>query len=641
MADSSLSIAGTPPAPMQTGNVFTWAFSNPFSSTGSVCKLAPTQETQSHHIPTIRGDRPLLVDTESGTCSHLDMRKIGDLHGLGTRITWQQTRDAALRLAVGVNSLNLRDVPYRSTASTTQQQNIGPIVLVHLPNCAVYAPILFGLFASRYAVTLAGSSLTAAELATIVSAVRPQLIISHTKGQQRLAEALNMQPDDGYQCPQDNIFFVEDSKDYSSVFATPLQHQRQAAQDWTSLLAEKPTTHAGPAPTPQEAARCAVILWSSGTSGQPKGVVLSHHALIMSQVALWHANLSFNHDERWLGFVPFNHVFGLSAVLLAAPCIGATLYVMPKFDATKFLSHIPTYKITCLHMAPPIALLLSKVEPSRRKDFASVRNTTCGGAPAAWETILAVYERLGVGIRLGYGLSEMGGGVCNQPDSLDREAFDRNKGNTGEPLYGVQLKITDVNNRDAVLARGKEGRILIRSESRMSSYFNNEEATREAVDKDGWFDSGDLGMLDANGLLSITGRLKEMIKVQGFQVSPVELEEAILGVPGVADAAVAGIFDNRRQTEVPRAYVVPKDASVAEQIGRGILTPEMRSLATDVKQWIEGRSAHYKWLKGGILIVQKIPKSSAGKIQRRELLGGRGVLVDIYPPVAKDVQPKL
>lgn len=545
-----------------------------------------------------------------------------------------------MRLATGVNSLKLHDVPNRSTAPTTQQHTIGPIVLVHLPNCAVYAPILFGLFASRHAVTLVGSSLTAAELATIVSAVRPQLIISYTGGRERLAEALNMQPDDGCKCLPEHIFFVEDSKDYSSVFVRPLQHQRDAAQDWTTLMAEKPTD-AGPAPTAQEAARCAVILWSSGTSGKPKGVVLSHHALIMSLIALWHANLSFNHDERWLGFVPFNHVFGLSNVLLAAPCIGATLHVMPKFDATKFLSHIPTYQITCLHMAPPIALLLSKVEPSRRKDFESVRNTTCGGAPVAWETVLSVYERLGVGIRLGYGLSEMGGGVCNQPDSLDRERFAHNQGNTGEPLYGVQLKITDVNNRHAVLARGKEGRILIRSEARMSSYFDNEEATREAVDRNGWFDSGDLGKLDANGLLSITGRLKEMIKVQGFQVSPVELEEAILSVPGVGDAAVVGVFDNQRQTEVPRAYIVPKDPSAGEQIGRGILTPQMRSLATDVKQWIEGRSTHYKWLKGGILFVQGIPKSSAGKIQRRELLGARGVSVDIYPPLATEVQPKL
>ena len=504
----------------------------------------------------------------------------------------------------------------------------------------MYAPILFGLFAARHAVTLAGSSLTAAELATVVSAAKPQLIISHTRGQQKLAEALKMQPDDGYKCLQENIFFVDDSKDYSSAFVRPLQPQTHAAQEWTALMAEKPMD-AGPAPTPQEAARCAVILWSSGTSGKPKGVVLSHHALIMSLISLWHANTSFNHDERWLGFVPFNHVFGLSNVLLAAPCVGATLHVMAKFDATKFLSHIPTYKITCLHMAPPIALLLSKVEPSRRKDFQSVRNTTCGGAPAAWETILSVYERLGVGIRLGYGLSEMGGGVCNQPDSLNREAFDRNQGNTGESLYGVQLKITDINNKHTVLTRGKEGRILIRSEARMSSYFNNEEATREAFDSDGWFDSGDLGKLDANGLLSITGRLKEMIKVQGFQVSPVELEEAILGVPGVGDAAVVGILDNQRQTEVPRAYVVPKDPSAGEQIGRGVLTPQMRSLATDVKQWIEDRSAHYKWLKGGILFVQGIPKSSAGKIQRRELLGARGVPIDLYPPFAKDVQPKL
>lgn len=378
----------------------------------------------------------------------------------------------------------------------------------------------------------------------------------------------------------------------------------------------------------QASQHAAAILWSSGTSGRPKGIVMTHQAFIASLISLWHVTPTFSAGEHWIGVVPFYHIFGLVNILLLAPCCGATIFTLQKFEPQLFLTAIPRHGITCLHMAPPLALLLAKNATLKAPDFASVRNALCGGAPVAWEIIDAVHTRLGVQIRLGYGLSEAGS-VCNQV-VLSGDISDH-QGHTGIPLYGVELKIVDTKNVEIIMPVGEIGRIFVRSGGMMKGYQNDPAKTKEALKDNGWFDTGDLGTIDAKGRLQITGRLKDVIKVRGFQVSPVELEELILALPSVADVAVAAVYDEERATELPRAYVVPAVLGLQTDISAGRQdVAGLRKLSQEVRTCVEKGTVHYKWLKGNVMFVNVIPKSPAGKISRKDLDSTAGVLYDIY-----------
>lgn len=309
------------------------------------------------------------------------------------------------------------------------------------------------------------------------------------------------------------IFIVDPQNDDYGTSSPKKSRLPEGAQDWKVLLADKPLN----APVHFEPEECkrraAVILWSSGTSGRSKGVILSHYGLCTNMHAYWHCNPHFTTEHRWLGFAPFYHVFGLSYVLLLAPCLGATVFVMPKFTPEKMLQYVQDYKVTFLHMAPPVGVLLAKSPMLEGYDLSSLKEGVSGGAPFPPEILELIYKRLGFLIKLGYGLSEAGS-VCNQ-FGYTWDDLKPQLGNTGAPVYGVQLKIISLDDPTKTLKRGAEGEILIKSGQLLNCYLNNKEATDESLDQDGWFHTGDIGKIDSNGYLWITDRLKEVIKVKG------------------------------------------------------------------------------------------------------------------------------
>ncbi|KAG9535474.1 acetyl-CoA synthetase-like protein, partial [Aureobasidium melanogenum] len=204
-------------------------------------------------------------------------------------------------------------------------------------------------------------------------------------------------------------------------------------------------------------------------------------------------------------------------------------------------------------------------------------------------------------------------------------------GNTGVPCFGIELKIVSVDDPTKTVAKGLEGEILIRSPTNMTCYLNNKTATDEALDREGWFHTGDVGKVDTNGHLWITDRLKDVMKVKGFQVSPSELENILCGSPSVADAAVCGLFDAGLASELPRAYVVPSSKHLLAQCTpNGPVTPELQALAQEIKQLVESKTVRYKWLTGNVVFVPAVPKSPSGKILRRMLVGVQGVEVKLY-----------
>lgn len=305
-------------------------------------------------------------------------------------------------------------------------------------------------------------------------------------------------------------------------------------------------------------------------------------------------NLDFDAEQRWLGFAPFYHIFGLVYVLLLAPAIGATVFVMPKFDPCAMLSHVGDFRITFLHMAPPVAVILAKSPMLDGFDLSSIRGGVSGGAPLPSEIIELVYKRLGFLIKLGYGLSETGS-VCNQVAN-SWEELKPQLGNTGLPCYGVEVKIISIEDA-SILPKGQEGEILLRTPGAMDCYLNNPSATAESLDTDGWFHTGDIGKVDSNSFVWITDRLKEVIKVKGFQVSPSELDNILCGSPSIANAGVTGIFNADEATELPRAYLVPSSKTLADMCapGMSVATPELIALGHEVKKLVESKTIKYKW----------------------------------------------
>ncbi|KAK3695816.1 acetyl-CoA synthetase-like protein [Podospora appendiculata] len=606
-------------------NSFDFLFSQPFQSENT---FTPPSQV----VPRIKDDRPIFVDNATDRA-----------------LTYGQIRTDALALASGLLSLGLDPSDVRKlppTATCPQGAEVAPIVLIQLPNGLAITPILLGTFAAGLTATMVSPSLTSDEISWIVQNARPRAIITAKACLGNMRAALAKQADQAYfgSVP----LFTVDAGLYPShnpSTTTP------PTTDWTALLT---TAHPPPHPTPfppsSAAVRTAVILWSSGTSGRSKGVLLSHHAVNFSNASTWHDADNYQSiRQTWLGYVPFYHVFGLMNIMLLALTAGATVYTMAVFNLDAMLASIPKRGVTYLHMAPPIAVMLAKapsVAPYAARDpstghnaFRTVVGAVTGGAPLGHEVVVQVYERCGFRIRLGYGLSETSCTTLQR--GFSRESMARHAGDTGTPHFGVELMIADPSGASTQpVPAGQEGEVLVRGPPIMLAYLPvgfftavvpggpelDMSTTSEALTADGWFRTGDVGALSADGSLRITDRLKELIKVRAFQVAPAELEAFLCSSAKVADAGVVGVYDDDEATEWPRAYVVAAG-------GKGQSEEVLTGLAQELKGLIEKSLTRYKWLKGGVVFVDQIPKSPSGKILRRVLKQGNagGFGVELYP----------
>lgn len=512
-------------------------------------------------------------------------------------------------------------------------------MLVQLPNCLPFAPVVFGIFASGLTASLASPALTASELSWILQNARPRAIVTAKACIGAMREALESQQDTAY-FSKIPVFTVDVAKEEypfaPSLSTSPQSHIQE--RDWACLLAQ-PAFPVEPyrLPASSSANRTAVILWSSGTSGRSKGVLHSHNALVVATISLWR-DADFHKpglQQRWLGYVPFYHVFGLCNIFVFAPTIGAKCYIMPAFNLEEVCAAIPKRQVTYLHMAPPVAVMLAKApivdKYAQSGGFQSIVAGVTGGAPLGHEVVVEVYKRLGFRVRMGYGLSE----TCNT--SLQRGISEADMhadaGDSGAPHWGIELMIA----ADGQDFKGKTtkaekpntpGEILIRSATLMSAYLPigglaagekpDMSVTEEALTPDGWFRTGDVGYLDAKGHVRITDRLKELIKVRAYQVAPAELEAVLCSSDLVADAGVIGVYDNSEATEWPRAFVVPQRGDLVQNKDR----QGLEELAASLKALVEKRTAKYKWLRGGLVFVDAIPKSPSGKILRRVIKDG-------------------
>jgi acyl-CoA synthetase (AMP-forming)/AMP-acid ligase II len=338
-----------------------------------------------------------------------------------------------------------------------------------------------------------------------------------------------------------------------------------------------------------------LLPYSSGTTGLPKGVMLSHRNLVSNLDQILPC-AGIEPGEMTPAFLPFFHIYGLQVLMNAYLSAGAGLVTMPRFDLEQFLSLTETYRARRLWIVPPVAIALAKHPMVDRFDMSSVERVMSAAAPLGAEQGEAVGRRLGCVTVQGYGMTEMSPVSHLVPPRTPRP------GSVGVAVPGTECRIVDTGT-GADLGAGEEGELWVRGPQVMKGYLNNPEATAACLDAEGWLRTGDIAMFDADGYLFIRDRLKELIKVKGFQVAPAELEAVLLSHPEVADAAVIGVPDDEAG-EVPMAYLVATGAH--------------RLTLEDIEAWFEGRLAHYKRVRR-VEYIDAIPKSPSGKILRRLL----------------------
>jgi len=339
-----------------------------------------------------------------------------------------------------------------------------------------------------------------------------------------------------------------------------------------------------------------VLPYSSGTTGLPKGVMLTHSNLVANLRQM--EGLDYFYDtDTLICVLPLFHIYGLVVILNMGLYTGSTVVMMPRFELESFLQAAQDYEVSLAHVVPPIVLALAKSPVVENYRLPRLRTIFSGAAPLGKDLTKACMERLGCQVRQGYGMTETSPVTHSSP----APPFEVKFGSVGVPAPNTECKVVDLETGE-MLPADQRGEVCVRGPQVMRGYLNNAEATAQTIDSDGWLHTGDIGYFDEDGHFFIVDRAKELIKYKGFQVPPAELEAVLLSHPCVADAAVIPYPDDEAG-EVPKAVIVLK-----EQID-----------SQAILDFVAQRVAPHKRIRH-LEVVDKIPKSPAGKILRRLLV---------------------
>ncbi|XP_066603895.1 uncharacterized protein [Prorops nasuta] len=353
----------------------------------------------------------------------------------------------------------------------------------------------------------------------------------------------------------------------------------------------------------------AVIPYSSGTTGLPKGVMLTHQNLVANLVQLESqeiangVNIEDYKKETVLSVLPFFHIMGFNSILNFVTSVGGHIVSIPRFTPEDYIKCLEKFKPTSIFVVPSLILFLITHPEIKPEHLASVKRLVCGAAPATKtliEKFIQKFVYTNCIIEQGYGMTESSPVALYCPRQTPLSKI----GSCGKLLPSTEVCLIDTKSGKNIKNPLVPGEILIRGPQVMKGYLNDPKSTTEAVDPEGWLHTGDVGYYDDDGYFYIVDRTKELIKVKGNQVSPTELENIILELPGVSDVAVVGISDTQAG-ELPRAFIVKKpDANIDAKIVENYVTPKV---------------APYKKLTGGVHFIDNIPRNPSGKIIRNEL----------------------
>ena len=475
--------------------------------------------------------------------------------GTGRAMTYGELGEAILRVAAGLHRLGLRR---------------GDVLALCCPNIPEYA-ILFHAAAS-----LGGVCTTLNPEFTVEELVR-QLKDSGAKFLFTFPEMMDRALHAAHESGIHALLTSEECRD-----AVSLQSFLAAADDPPDVAIDP--WH-----------DLAALPYSSGTTGFPKGVMLTHYNLVANLLQIEAAG-HLGENDILICVLPFFHIYGLQVILNQGLYQGATIVILQRFELESYLRAIQEYRVTFAHAVPPMLLALSKDPRVDQYDLSSMQRVFCAAAPLGEGITRACEERLACRIRQGYGMTEASPSTHQAPWNPERNRY----GTAGFPVSNTTCRVVDPSTgRDCGME--EEGEIWIRGPQIMLGYLRHPEVT-DAVLQGGWYRSGDIGIADKEGRFRIVDRLKEMIKYKGFSIAPAELEAALLSHPAVADVAVIPCPDEEAG-EVPKAFVVLK--APAE--------------AAELMDHVAAKVAPYKKIRA-IEFVSLIPRSPSGKVLRRVLV---------------------
>jgi len=454
----------------------------------------------------------------------------------------------------------------------------GDVIALHVPNTAAFVIAFHGILRAGATVTTLNSLYTPTEIAR-------QLVDSKASRYITVSLLLPNAKPAAEQVGITDVIVLDPTEGYDSL--VDLVSTGTPAPDVTVTGSD-----------------LAVLPYSSGTTGNAKGVMLTHTNLV-SNVAQSAPLLAVQDDDVVLAVLPFFHIYGMNALLNLALFKRAKVVTLPRFELADFLKAIQEQKITYLYIAPPMAVALAKHPLVDGFDITTVRVLISGAAPLDEALGKAVEAKLNARMIQGYGMTELS--PVSHVTPVDRP--DLSIGSIGLALPNTEFRLVDPATGADIEANpdghSAAGELWIRGPQVMRGYLNNESATAETIDAEGWLHTGDIGELAADGTVFIVDRLKELIKYKGYQVPPAELEALLLTHPAIADSAVVA-YPDEESGEIPRAFVVVKDGE--------------KLSAEEVLEFVAARVAPYKKVRL-VQFTDAIPKSASGKILRKDLRG--------------------